>query len=104
MITMWYLQSQRTWGTLCNSCRRSSFLPRGAFPEGRAYAVSRRLHAGSLEALRVARPEAVELASIKSGRRASAFWLDVESLPARAHGRAAGPIQPCVLKAELASF
>ena len=37
-------------------------LPRGAFPEGRAYAFSQRLHAGSLEALRVSRPEAVALA------------------------------------------
>src|SRR5262245_45550217 len=65
MITMWYLQSQRTWDKLCHSCIGSSFLPRGAFPEGRAYAFSPRLHAGSLEALRVARPEAVELVRIK---------------------------------------
>src|SRR5512146_2235332 len=61
MITTWYLQSQRTWDKLCHSCIGSSFLPRGAFPEGRAYAVSQRLHAGSLEALRVSRPEAVVL-------------------------------------------
>src|SRR5512142_482695 len=62
MITTWYLQSQRTWDRLCHSCIGSSFLPRGAFPEGGAYAVPQRLHAGSLEALRVSRPEAVVLA------------------------------------------
>src|SRR6266545_369121 len=62
MITTWYLQSQRTWDKLCHSCIGSSFLPRGAFPEGRAYAFPQRLHAGSLEALRVSRPEAVVLA------------------------------------------
>src|SRR5512135_2344907 len=62
MITTWYLQSQRTWDKLCHSCIGSSFLPRGAFPEGRAYAFLPRLHAGSLEALRVSRPEAVVLA------------------------------------------
>src|SRR3954467_6261006 len=61
MITTWYLQSQRTWDKLCHSCIGSSFLPRGAFPEGRAYAFSQRWHAGSLEALRVSRPEAVVL-------------------------------------------
>src|SRR5512135_1525238 len=62
MITTWYLQSQRTWDKLCHSCIGSSFLPCGAFPEGRAYAFPQRLHAGSLEALRVSRPEAVVLA------------------------------------------
>src|SRR4051812_21473995 len=62
MITTWYLQSQRTWDKLCHSCIGSSLLPRGAFPEGRAYAFPQRLHAGSLEALRVSRPEAVVLA------------------------------------------
>src|SRR5262249_16370014 len=62
MITTWYLQSQRTWDKLCHSCIGSSFLPPGAFPEGRAYAFPQRLHAGSLEALRVSRPEAVVLA------------------------------------------
>src|SRR5512142_1921034 len=62
MITTWYLQSQRTWDRLCHSFIGSSFLPRGAFPEGGAYAVPQRLHAGSLEALRVSRPEAVVLA------------------------------------------
>src|SRR5512142_1940732 len=67
MITTWYLQSQRTWDKLCHSCRGSSFLPRGAFPEGRAYAVPQRLHAGSLEALRVSRPEAVVLATTFPG-------------------------------------
>src|SRR5512135_2850659 len=61
-ITTWYVQSQRTWEKLCHSCRGSSFLPRGAFPEGRASAFPQRLHAGSLEALRVSRPEAVVLA------------------------------------------
>src|SRR5262245_54455408 len=61
-ITTWYVQSQRTWDKLCHSCIGSSFLPRGAFPEGRAYAFAQRLHAGSLEALRVARPKAVVLA------------------------------------------
>src|SRR5512135_1773703 len=65
MITTWYLQSQRTWDKRCHSCIGSSFLPRGAFPEGRAYAVSQRLHAGSLEALRVSRPEAVVLVANK---------------------------------------
>ena len=49
-------------GQACQSCIGSSFLPNGAFPEEGAYAISRRLHAGSLEALRVARPEAVGLA------------------------------------------
>src|SRR5512142_1532813 len=68
MITTWYLQSQRTWDKLCHSCIGSSFLPRGAFPEGRAYAVPQRLHAGSLEALRVSRPEAVVLAVNKQPR------------------------------------
>src|SRR5512135_2443522 len=63
MITTWYLQSQRTWDKLCHSCIGSSFLPRGAFPEGRAYAFPQRLHAGSLEALRVSRPEAVVLST-----------------------------------------
>src|SRR5436305_13934608 len=62
MITTWYLQSQRTWDKLCHSCIGSSFLPRGAFPEGRAYAFPQRLHAGSLEALGVSRPEGVVLA------------------------------------------
>ena len=62
MITTWYFQSQRTWDKLGHSCRGSSFLPRGAFPEGRASAFPQRLHAGSLEALRVSRPEAVVLA------------------------------------------
>src|SRR5512143_2003636 len=68
MITTWYLQSQRTWDKLCHSCIGSSFLPRGAFPEGGAYAVPQRLHAGSLEALRVSRPEAVVLAVNKQPR------------------------------------
>src|SRR4051794_17765606 len=67
MITTWYLQSQRTWDKLCHSCIGSSFLPRRAFPEGRAYAFSQRFHAGSLEALRVSRPEAVVLA-VNKGR------------------------------------
>src|SRR3954451_19253972 len=62
MITTWYLPSQRTGDKLCHSCIGSSFPPRGAFLEGRAYAFSQRLHAGSLEALRVSRPEAVVLA------------------------------------------
>jgi hypothetical protein len=43
------------------ACQGSSFWPHGAFPEERAYAVFERLHAGSLEALRVSRPEAVVL-------------------------------------------
>src|SRR5512133_1966738 len=74
MITTWYLQSQRTWDRLCHSCIGSSFLPRGAFPEGGAYAVPQRLHAGSLEALRVSRPEAVVLA-VNNQLNTSAFNL-----------------------------
>src|SRR4051812_31362603 len=67
MITTWYLHSHRTWDRLCHSCIGSSFLPHGAFPEGGAYAVLRELHAGSLEAHWVARPEAVDLGCIKAG-------------------------------------
>ena len=62
IITTWYLHSHRTWDRLCHSCIGSSFLPRGAFPEGGAYSFHGGMHAGSLEALRVARPEAVGLA------------------------------------------
>src|SRR5262245_44532252 len=61
-ITTWYVQSQRTWDKLCHSCIGSSFLPRGAFPEGRAYPFAQRSHAGSLEAHRVGRRKAVVLA------------------------------------------
>src|SRR5271157_3349972 len=64
MITTWYLHSHRTWDRLCHSCISSSFLPHGAFPEVGAYAISSGLHAGSLEALRVTRPEAVDLEGI----------------------------------------
>src|SRR5512132_3764850 len=64
MITTWYLHSHRTWDRLCHSCIGSSFLPHGAFPEGGAYAVLRELHAGSLEAHWVTRPEAVDLGRI----------------------------------------
>src|SRR5512135_2331770 len=101
MITTWYLQSQRTWDKLCHSCRGSSFLPRGAFPEGRAYAVPQRLHAGSLEALRVSRPEAVVLAVNKcvSGRSkpASTGRLKTshfEETQTRRLGAGASPLPP----------
>ena len=69
MITTWYLHSHLTWDRLCQSCIGSSFLPRGAFLEGGAYAISRRLHHAPLEALRVARPEAVGLARTKRTSR-----------------------------------
>src|SRR6516225_2001236 len=65
MITTWYLQSHRTWDRLCHSCIGSSFLAHGAFPEGEAYVVSDGMHAGSLEALWVTRPEAVGLERTK---------------------------------------
>src|SRR3954471_21540669 len=68
MITTWYLHSHRTWDRLCHSCIGSSFLPHGAFPEGGAYAVLRELHAGSLEAHWVTRPEAVDLEYINCCR------------------------------------
>src|SRR5213082_3511215 len=61
MITTWYLHSHRTWDRLCHSCIGSSFLPPGAFPEGGAYSFHGGMHAASLEALRVTRPEAVGL-------------------------------------------
>jgi hypothetical protein len=61
MITTCYLHSHLTWDRLCQSCIGSSFLPRGAFLGGRAYAISRRQHHAPLKALRVARPEAVGL-------------------------------------------
>src|SRR4029450_7349632 len=51
MITTWYLHSHRTWDRLCHSCRASSFPPCGPFPEGGADVVSKKMHAGSLEAL-----------------------------------------------------
>src|SRR5271157_694440 len=103
MITTWYLHSQRTWDKLCHSCIGSSFLPRGAFPEGRAYAFSQRLHAGSLEALRVSRPEAVVLAfnnyerapELESGLRSYFWFYDEErphqSLDYRTPARSIGP-------------
>ena len=59
IITMRYLHSHCTWERLCQTCIGSSFLPHGAFPEGGAYGFSKNTHAGSLEALRVTRPEAV---------------------------------------------
>src|SRR5271157_6473013 len=61
IITTWYLHSHRTWDRFCHSCIGSSFLPRGAFPEVGAYSFDGGMHAGSLEALRVTRPEAVGL-------------------------------------------
>ena len=64
IITAWYLHSHRTWDRLCHSCMGSSFLPHGAFLEVGAYAFQGGMHAGSLEALRVTRPEAVDLGSI----------------------------------------
>src|SRR5271166_3292651 len=82
MITTWYLQSQRTWDKLCHSCIGSSFLPRGAFPEGRAYAFPQRLHAGSLEALRVSRPEAVVLAFNNQPAQQAVGGVDREAGPA----------------------
>src|SRR4051794_12478776 len=60
MITTWYLHSHLTWDRLCHSCIGSSFGPHGAFPGGGAYAFDGGMHAGSLEALRVARPKAVD--------------------------------------------
>src|SRR4051812_15203907 len=81
MITTWYLQSQRTWDKLCHSCIGSPFLPRGAFPEGRAYAFSQRWHAGSLEALRVSRPEAVVLVVNKSCVAKLIMWRRPEPPP-----------------------
>jgi hypothetical protein len=76
MITTWYLHSHLTWDSLCHSCKSSSFLTYAAFPEGGAYAIFRRKHAGSLEALRVTRPEAVGLARTKAstGFRLSPFF------------------------------
>ena len=65
IITTWYLHSHRTWDRLCHSCIGSSFLPRGAFPEVGAYSFDGGMHAGSLEALRVTRPEAVGLERTK---------------------------------------
>src|SRR4051794_4886709 len=88
MITTWYLQSQRTWDRLCHSCIGSSFLPRGAFPEGGAYAFAQRFHAGSLEALRVSRPEAVVLAVNKFALINSALGAMMDAT--RRHGMAAG--------------
>src|SRR5262245_28280272 len=67
MITTWYLHSHLTWDRLCHSCIGSSFLPLGAFPEAGAYALDGRMHAGSLEALRVSRPKAVDLERINRG-------------------------------------
>jgi hypothetical protein len=51
----------QAWDRLYHSCMGSSFLPHGAFPEGGAYSTIGQMHAGSLEALRVARPKAVDL-------------------------------------------
>src|SRR5208337_3409825 len=65
IITTWYLHSHRTWDRLCHSCMGSSFLAHGAFAEGGASVVSAGMHAGSLEALWVTRPEAVVLAGNK---------------------------------------
>jgi hypothetical protein len=53
----------------------SSFLPHGAFLVEGAYAISRRVHHVSLEALRVARPEAVGLARTKESRRNVLMWV-----------------------------
>src|SRR3954453_4650022 len=88
MITTWYLHSHRTWDRLCHSCIGSSFLPHGAFPEGGAYAVLRELHAGSLEAHWVARPEAVDLGCIKLGRIPCLERGIAERLPHVHHGQA----------------
>ena len=65
----WYLHSHLTWDWLCHSCISSFFLPHGAFPEEGAYAFLEGMHAGSLEALRVTRPEAVGLERTKQLRR-----------------------------------
>src|SRR5512140_2861837 len=86
MITTWYLQSQRTWDKLCHSCIGSSFLPRGAFPEGRAYAVSQRLHAGSLEALRVSRPEAIGIYTARTALLATTLYRSAVSAVGRHQG------------------
>src|SRR5947199_10791881 len=85
MITTWYLHSHRTWDRLCHSCIGSSFLPPGAFPEGGAYSFHGGMHAASLEALRVTRPEAVGLGRTKFLVPRSAW----ECLP----GRSAAPTE-----------
>ena len=77
MITTWYLHSHRTWDRLCHSCIGSSFLPLGAFPEGGAYVIA--MHPGSLEALRVARPEAVDLERINRFTRIAALACAIAS-------------------------
>jgi hypothetical protein len=78
MITTWYLHSHLTWDRHCQSCIGSSFLPHGAFLEGGAYAISRRVHHVPLEALQVARPEAVGLARTKlipnTSEAYEAYW------------------------------
>src|SRR5271157_6165421 len=107
MITTWYLHSQRTWDKLCHSCIGSSFLPRGAFPEGRAYAFSQRLHAGSLEALRVSRPEAVVLAFNKiivtyyNATDADELREHYENLPAKLRAESIDPRVPWLYGFEL---
>ena len=79
-ITTWYLHSHLTWDRPCHSCMGSSFLPHGPFPEGGAYAVSRRLHAGSLEAPWVTRPEAVDCASVSVQGQGGASPPQVDAL------------------------
>ena len=80
IITTWYLHSHRTWDRLCHSCIGSSFLPRGAFPEVGAYSFDGGMHAGSLEALRVTRPEAVGLERTKSEAAECVANVDLELL------------------------
>src|SRR4051812_8155148 len=83
MITTWYLHSHRTWDRLCHSCMGSSFLPHGAFLEEGAYAVYGELHAGSLEALRVTRPKAVDLGCINCCGKAPLFSFPQSAFPPR---------------------
>src|SRR5262245_48593361 len=85
MITTWHLHSHRTRDRLCHSCVGSSFLPRGAFLGGGAYAVYCGLHAGSLESLRFTRPRAVDLECIRPRPTPGVPWVasndDRSSIP-----------------------
>jgi hypothetical protein len=81
IITTWYLHSHLTWDWLCHSCISSFFLPHGAFPEEGAYAFLEGMHAGSLEALRVTRPEAVDLECIKHYHKSYMHFILILSSP-----------------------
>src|SRR3954471_18125141 len=79
-MTTWYLQSHRTWDRFCHSCIGSPSCPKGAFPEGEPMPFDRALHAGSLEALRVTRPEAVACASVSVRGQGGASPPQVDAL------------------------